>query len=192
MSESNPAPAGPSSRRSSRSRRAQAVRPVGRLWMRPRGRATLLIAKLDRLARNVAFIANLMDAGVEFRACHQRNASRLMLHRLAAVAEDEARRISERTRRPYRPPRRVAGSSAACCGQNGGEGAGGPVGACRERQCHNSSSDPGGGGTRSRDAGGYLTSASGARGQDPGSAQRMAARAGVAASRSGVSPIPVA
>jgi DNA invertase Pin-like site-specific DNA recombinase len=63
-----------------------------------KGRATLLIAKLDRLARNVAFIANLMDAGVDFVACDQPFASRLTLHILAAVAEDEARRISERTK----------------------------------------------------------------------------------------------
>jgi DNA invertase Pin-like site-specific DNA recombinase len=51
-----------------------------------KGKATLLIAKLDRLARNVAFIANLMDAGVEFLACDQPFASRLTLHILAAVA----------------------------------------------------------------------------------------------------------
>lgn len=63
-----------------------------------KGRATLLIAKLDRLARNVAFIAAMMDAGVDFVACDQPFASRLTLHILAAVAEDEARRISERTR----------------------------------------------------------------------------------------------
>jgi DNA invertase Pin-like site-specific DNA recombinase len=63
-----------------------------------KGKAMLLIAKLDRLARNVAFIANLMDAGVEFLACDQPFASRLTLHILAAVAEDEARRISERTK----------------------------------------------------------------------------------------------
>jgi DNA invertase Pin-like site-specific DNA recombinase len=63
-----------------------------------KGKATLLIAKLDRLARNVAFIANLMDAGVDFLACDQPFASRLTLHILAAVAEDEARRISERTK----------------------------------------------------------------------------------------------
>ena len=56
------------------------------------------MAKLDRLARNLSFIAALMDAGVEFVACHQPFASRLTLHILAAVAEDEARRISERTK----------------------------------------------------------------------------------------------
>ncbi len=68
------------------------------LGMARKGKATLLIAKLDRLARNVAFIANLMDSGVDFLACDQPFASRLTLHILAAVAEDEARRISERTK----------------------------------------------------------------------------------------------
>jgi DNA invertase Pin-like site-specific DNA recombinase len=63
-----------------------------------KGKATLLIAKLDRLARNVAFIATKMEAGVDFVACDQPFASRLTLHILAAVAEDEARRISERTK----------------------------------------------------------------------------------------------
>ena len=63
-----------------------------------KGKATLLIAKLDRLARNMAFIAAMMDSGVDFVACDQPFASRLTLHILAAVAEDEARRISERTK----------------------------------------------------------------------------------------------
>lgn len=63
-----------------------------------KAKATLLIAKLDRLARNVAFIAGLMDGGVDFVACDQPFASRLTLHILAAVAEDEARRTSERTK----------------------------------------------------------------------------------------------
>lgn len=63
-----------------------------------KAKATLLIAKLDRLARNVSFIAGLMDAGCDFVACDQPFASRLTLHILAAVAEDEARRTSERTR----------------------------------------------------------------------------------------------
>lgn len=61
-------------------------------------KATLVIAKLDRLARNVAFIANLMESGAEFRACDMPEANRLLLHVMAAVAEQEARSIGERTR----------------------------------------------------------------------------------------------
>lgn len=61
-------------------------------------KAALLIAKLDRLARNVAFIANLMEAGVEFRACDLPQANRLTVHIMAAVGEAEARAISERTK----------------------------------------------------------------------------------------------
>jgi len=60
--------------------------------------ATLVIAKLDRLARNVAFTAALMESNVDFVACDLPNANRLTIHILAAVAEDEARRISQRTK----------------------------------------------------------------------------------------------
>jgi len=56
------------------------------------------VAKLDRLARNVAFTSALMDSGVEFVCCDNPHANRLTIHILAAVAEDEARRISERTK----------------------------------------------------------------------------------------------
>ena len=59
--------------------------------------ATLVIAKLDRLARNVAFVSNLMEAGVDFIACDFPQANRLTVHILAAVAEHEAKMISERT-----------------------------------------------------------------------------------------------
>lgn len=61
-------------------------------------RATLIIAKLDRLARNVAFISALLDSGVEFIAADMPAANRLTVHILAAVAENEARMISERTK----------------------------------------------------------------------------------------------
>jgi DNA invertase Pin-like site-specific DNA recombinase len=63
-----------------------------------RQRATLVIAKLDRLARNVAFVANLMEAKVPFVACDNPNATPLTIHILSAVAEDEAKRISQRTK----------------------------------------------------------------------------------------------
>lgn len=61
-------------------------------------RATLVIAKLDRLARNLAFIANLMDGGVDFIACDMPHANRLTVHLLAAIAEHEREMISVRTK----------------------------------------------------------------------------------------------
>jgi DNA invertase Pin-like site-specific DNA recombinase len=61
-------------------------------------KATLIIAKLDRLARNVAFISNLMESGVEFTAVDFPQANRLTVHILAAVAEHEALMISSRTK----------------------------------------------------------------------------------------------
>ncbi|KJC42258.1 recombinase family protein [Bradyrhizobium sp. LTSP857] len=60
-------------------------------------RATLIIAKLDRLARNVAFVSNLMESGTEFEAVDFPQANRLTIHILAAVAENEAQAISQRT-----------------------------------------------------------------------------------------------
>lgn len=94
--------------------------------------ATLLIAKLDRLARSVRFIAALMEEGVPFVACDMPSATPFMLHVYAAVAEEEARAIGRRTKvalaaakargvklggdrgyRPATPPDHVAGSKAA-------------------------------------------------------------------------------
>ena len=57
-----------------------------------------MIAKLDRLSRNMAFTAQLMDAGVDFVAFDNPHASRLTLHILAAVAEHEREMIAERTK----------------------------------------------------------------------------------------------
>jgi len=61
-------------------------------------RATLIVAKLDRLARNVAFVSNLMESGVDFLAVDFPQANRLTIHILAAVAEHEVSRISARTK----------------------------------------------------------------------------------------------
>lgn len=61
-----------------------------------REKATLCIAKMDRLSRNLAFIANLMETGVDFVAVDNANVNRLTIHVLAAVAEDEVNAISQR------------------------------------------------------------------------------------------------
>ena len=63
-----------------------------------RKKATLVIAKLDRLARNVAFIANLMEANVDLVAVDMPQANRLTLHIMAAMAEHEAQAVSQRTK----------------------------------------------------------------------------------------------
>ena len=72
-------------------------------WCR-KEKATLIIAKLDRLARSVHFISGLMESKVEFVCCdnpYLRNdtpTNKLMLHQLAAFAEFERAQISHRTK----------------------------------------------------------------------------------------------
>jgi len=61
-------------------------------------KARLVIAKLDRLSRNLAFVATLMESGVEFVAVDNPHANKLTIHILAAVAEHEREAISERTK----------------------------------------------------------------------------------------------
>jgi DNA invertase Pin-like site-specific DNA recombinase len=63
-----------------------------------RQKAKLIIAKLDRLGRNLAFIAALMESGVEFVAVDNPHANKLTVHILAAVAQHEREMISERTK----------------------------------------------------------------------------------------------
>ncbi|MEM9950903.1 MAG: recombinase family protein [Chloroflexota bacterium] len=61
-------------------------------------KATLVIARLDRLARNVAFISNLLESRQDFVAVDMPHANRLTIHILAAVAEHERELISKRTK----------------------------------------------------------------------------------------------
>lgn len=61
-------------------------------------RGRLVVAKLDRLARNAYFLHQLKASGIEFVCCDMPDANHLTISILAAVAEDEARRISERTK----------------------------------------------------------------------------------------------
>src|SRR5262249_11175912 len=63
-----------------------------------RQRAKLVIAKLDRLSRNLAFIATLMGSGVEFVAVDNPHANKLTVHILAAVAQHEREMIAQRTK----------------------------------------------------------------------------------------------
>lgn len=60
--------------------------------------ARLVVAKIDRLARNVYFVSGLMESGVDFVAADMPSVNRMTIHILAAVAEEEARAISKRTK----------------------------------------------------------------------------------------------
>jgi DNA invertase Pin-like site-specific DNA recombinase len=61
-------------------------------------KATLVIAKLDRLTRNAAFLGNLLESGVKFVAVDNANATPLTIRILAAVAQEEREQISNRTK----------------------------------------------------------------------------------------------
>jgi DNA invertase Pin-like site-specific DNA recombinase len=80
-------------------------------------KATLLIARLDRLARNVHFISGLMETGVRFIACDMPEATPFMLHIYAAAAQEEARAISARTKAALQ----AAKARGVRLGRNGAE-----------------------------------------------------------------------
>jgi DNA invertase Pin-like site-specific DNA recombinase len=60
--------------------------------------AVLVIAKLDRLARQVTFVSSLMDSGIEFLAVDMPSANNFTIHIFSALAEQEAKLISSRTK----------------------------------------------------------------------------------------------
>jgi DNA invertase Pin-like site-specific DNA recombinase len=74
-------------------------------------KATLIIGKLDRLARNAAFLLSLRDAGIEFIACDIPTANRLVVGIMALVAEEEGRVISERTKAALAHSKKALGFS---------------------------------------------------------------------------------
>jgi DNA invertase Pin-like site-specific DNA recombinase len=63
-----------------------------------RHKGKLVVAKLDRLSRNVAFMSALMESKLDFVAVDNPHATRLTIHILAAVAEHEREQISARTK----------------------------------------------------------------------------------------------
>jgi DNA invertase Pin-like site-specific DNA recombinase len=60
--------------------------------------STLIVAKLDRLSRNVAFVSKLLESDVEIKFCDFPEANKLVLHIIASIAEYEAQLISSRTK----------------------------------------------------------------------------------------------
>ena len=60
--------------------------------------ATLVVAKLDRLSRSVAFLSALQDSGAKFIAADMPGANELTVHIMAAVAQAERQAISKRTK----------------------------------------------------------------------------------------------
>jgi DNA invertase Pin-like site-specific DNA recombinase len=80
-------------------------------------KAKLVIAKLDRLSRNLAFIATLMDSGVEFVAVDNPHANKLTIHILAAVAQHEREIISARTSAAHCPCQRVPPMAVGTAGE---------------------------------------------------------------------------
>jgi DNA invertase Pin-like site-specific DNA recombinase len=68
------------------------------LSLAKRTKSILVIAKLDRLARNVHFISGLLESGVPFVCADMPEADRTFLQMMAVFAELEARKISERTK----------------------------------------------------------------------------------------------
>lgn len=79
-------------------KRADRPQLAAALALAKREKATLVIAKLDRLARDVHFISGLLKAKVEIIACDMPAANKFTLHIMAAVAEQEADAISARTK----------------------------------------------------------------------------------------------
>ena len=61
-------------------------------------RAKLIVAKLDRLARNVSFLSALLDSDVEIIFCDFPQANKMVLHILASISQYEAELISTRTK----------------------------------------------------------------------------------------------
>lgn len=91
--------------------------------------AKLVIAKLDRLSRNAAFLLKLQDSGVDFTACDMPDASPFTVGIMSVLAQQESRQISDRTRR------------AMQAGKERGQTFGNPNGAAALRRAGKGNSD---------------------------------------------------
>jgi DNA invertase Pin-like site-specific DNA recombinase len=69
--------------------------------------ARLIIAKLDRLSRSVAFISNLLESKIDFIICDNPNANKMTIQMIAVFAEYERDMISQRTKDALRQSKKV-------------------------------------------------------------------------------------
>jgi len=86
--------------------------------------ARLLVAKLDRLSRNIAFVAALQETKVPFTCCDMPDANEFTIHLFAAIAQHERKVISERTRAAFAAAKAQAEPSATPMAQGHSEGLG--------------------------------------------------------------------
>ncbi len=97
--------------------------------------ATLVVAKLDRLSRSVAFLSTLQDSGAKFIAADMPEANELTVHILAAVAQAERKAISTRTREALRAAKargaKLGNPNGAAPLRRAGKGNAAAVEACR-------------------------------------------------------------
>lgn len=96
--------------------------------------ATLVVAKLDRLSRSVAFLSTLQDSGAQFVAADMPEANELTVHLLAAVAQAERKAISTRTREALKAAKeqgvKLGNPNGAAALRRAGKGNGAAVAAC--------------------------------------------------------------
>jgi len=69
--------------------------------------ATLLVAKLDRLSRSVAFVSRLMESGIKFVCADQPHVSDLTIHIIVAMAQYERVQISDRVKKTRAEMKRI-------------------------------------------------------------------------------------
>jgi DNA invertase Pin-like site-specific DNA recombinase len=75
--------------------RPKLVTAINRCWLTG---ATLLVAKLDRLSRDAAFLMSLSKSGIDIRACDLPEANTMMFGIMAVIAQHEREAISKRTK----------------------------------------------------------------------------------------------
>ncbi|WP_252258917.1 recombinase family protein [Erythrobacter aurantius] len=97
--------------------------------------ATLVVAKLDRLSRSVAFLSALQDSGAKFVAADMPEANELTVHLLAAVAQAERKAISTRTKEALRAAKergvKLGNPNGAAALQRAGKGNIAAIAACK-------------------------------------------------------------